>query len=55
MATTGATGSYDGAFDGAVGPANSSESSTINPGMFASIHRYGSAEQPTKRGRVENM
>ncbi len=55
MATTGATGSYDGAFDGAVGPANSSESSTINPRMFASIHRYGSAEQPTKRGRVENM
>ena len=49
MVTTGAT------YGGAVGPANSSESSTINPRMFASIHRYGSAEQPTKRGRVENM
>ena len=51
MAPIGATGAYDGA----VGAADSSQSTIINPAMFTSIHRYGSAEQPSKRGRVENM
>ena len=54
MATTGATGACMGT-DGAVGAADSSQSTVINPAMFTSIHRYGSAEQPSKRGRVENM
>ena len=51
MATVGA---YDGAV-GAVLAADSSSSTIINPTMFTSIHRYGRAEQPTKRGRVEHM